>query len=86
MFAQPEAGAGSWYNYGLGLDRLGDLNGAISAYTKALLINSAFYEAQFNRGMVYLALREYNNALKGLILHSCLEIFRWLMLAVEMHT
>ena len=62
--AQPEASAGSWYNYGLGLDRLGDFNGAVSAYTKALLMDAALYEAHINRGMVYLELREYNNALK----------------------
>lgn len=53
----------AWYNYGIALKNFGQLQDALTAYTKALELDPTYYEADINRGNVYIQLEEYNQAL-----------------------
>ncbi|MCK5200617.1 MAG: tetratricopeptide repeat protein, partial [Spirochaetales bacterium] len=54
--------AGVFFSLGLGRNRLGDKTGAITAYKKALAVQPGYFEAGFNLGNLYLALKKYNLA------------------------
>jgi tetratricopeptide (TPR) repeat protein len=56
--------AEDWYNYGIALRHSNDPRGAIIAYAKALELKPSYSQAYINRGMAYLDLQDYNNALK----------------------
>jgi tetratricopeptide (TPR) repeat protein len=58
-----DANAEAWYNLGISQGETNDLEGALTSYTKALELDSSYYPAYINRGNVYLALKEFNNAI-----------------------
>ncbi|HEX9630280.1 MAG TPA: tetratricopeptide repeat protein [Pyrinomonadaceae bacterium] len=57
------AAASEQYNKGVRLHQSGDLAGAIAAYTRAIKIDANKQDAYNNRGVAYLALKEYAAAL-----------------------
>jgi tetratricopeptide (TPR) repeat protein len=57
------AAASEQYNKGVKLHQSGDLAGAIAAYTRAIKIDANRQDAYNNRGVAYLALKEYAAAL-----------------------
>lgn len=58
--------ASVFFSTGLVLNRLGDKSGAVYSYKKALELQPNFYEASFNLGNLYLALKRYNFAIATL--------------------
>lgn len=53
----------AWYNYGISQNELGDLQGTVDSYTKALELDPEYYAAYINRGNVYVELKQYQKAL-----------------------
>ena len=52
--------AGILFSIGLVKNRLGDKTGAINSYKKALQLKPSYFEASFNLGNLYLALKRYD--------------------------
>lgn len=52
-----------WYDLGIAQKHIGDLEGALYSYSKALELNPDYYQAHINRGGVYNAMKEYKKAL-----------------------
>lgn len=52
-----------WYNMGISQRHSGDLEGAIDSYSKSLELDPTYYQANINRGNVYIEKKEYKKAL-----------------------
>ena len=57
---------GILFSIGLVKNRLGDKTGAINSYKKALELKPSYFEASFNLGNLYLALKRYDLAVLSL--------------------
>jgi len=63
LIKRAEATAGNWFGYGRALAHSGDPQGAVAAYTRAIALDPSFYEALINRGLIYITLQKYPEAL-----------------------
>ena len=58
-----DAAADDWFSFGRSLRHSGDLQGALAAYTRAINLDPSRYEALINRGLIYITLEKYREAL-----------------------
>lgn len=52
----------AFYEQGIKLQDVGDINGAIQAYDRAIAINTRYSDAFFNRGTAFATLEDYSKA------------------------